>query len=497
MSSQFSLVETTIPEIHDAMRSGELTAEELVNKYLIRIERFDRQEGGINSIVNINENAKDRAIELDKSLHTEGLSGRLHGIPLVVKDQAMTSDITTTFGSKVFDSFVPETDAAIVKRIREEGGIIIGKTAMNDWGAGDSGVSSIVGQTKNPYDMNRDPGGSSCGTGAAVAANLAAIGIGEDTGGSIRAPASCCNLFGIRVTTGLISRSGLSPLVKRNDTAGPMARTVDDLIRLLDVITGYDSDDIYTGTTSVLDFDSYEQAVHKKGLKKARIGVLSDAFGSDNNNKSAPVNSVVEDSLSRMAEAGSEIITDISIPNLEYYLREASLYEYQSKNDINSFLQSLNDPPVDSIDEIFEKGVFPNKMGDLDWLRNGSSEPTKHIKYWQSVETQNEFQREIQSVFAKHDLDAIAFPDVQIIPRLISDLPQIEDEESYLINTLIGSFSSCPAISMPGGFTDDRLPVGIELLGVPYSEHKLLSMASHYENISNPRKPPAIAPPVE
>jgi Asp-tRNA(Asn)/Glu-tRNA(Gln) amidotransferase A subunit family amidase len=478
------------------MRSGELTAAELVDVYIRRIDEYDTGADGVNAVVTLNDNARDRAAELDALLDSDGVSGPLHGIPIVVKDQAMTSDIVTTFGSEIFRDFRPDVDATIVTKVREAGGIIIAKTAMNDWAAGSSGVSSIVGQTRNPYDLDRDPGGSSSGTGAAVAANFATVGIGEDTGGSIRAPSSCCNLFGLRVTTGLISRAGLSPLVERHDTPGPMARTVDDLIRLLDVLVGYDPEDSRTARTAMIDFDSYEHVVTDTGLEGARIGVLREVFGSDAPD-CTPVNSVLEDGLSRIADAGGELIEDVTIPDLDTYLENASLYEYQSRRDVTSFLQSLDDPPVDSIDEIVEQNAYPETMARFERIMGGYADPTAHAEYWHSVETQKQFRNEIMSVFLEHDLDAIAFPDLKVVPRLIDDLPQQPGGESYLINTFIASLSSCPAISMPGGFTEDGLPVGIELLGTPYTEHELLSMASHYESVSDNRKNPPTVPSLE
>jgi amidase len=480
----------TISEIHESMRSGEITAEGLVDSYRERIETHDSQ---FNAVVTINPNARERARELDSRLEESGLSGPLHGIPVVAKDQTMTADITTTFGSKLFEEFVPHRDATIVTKLRDAGAIIVGKTAMNDWAAGSSGISSIVGQTKNPYDLDRDPAGSSSGTGAAVAANLATVGIGEDTGGSIRAPSSCCNLFGIRVTTGLVSRSGLSPLVERHDTAGPMARTVADLVRLLDAITGYDADDPATGTTSMADVDSYEQALGEETLDGARIGVLRSAFGDSEDPDCAPVNNIVENRLEEMADAGA-ILVDVSIPNLEAYLDEASLYEYQARHDITSFLQTLESPPVSSLDEIMEMGAYPEKMTSLERMADGYDEPTDHVDYWQAVEKQKEFRDEVTGVFAAEDLDAIAFPDLKIVPRRIGDLPQDQDAENYLINTFIASFSSCPAISVPGGLTDDGLPVGVELLGTPLSEETLLSIAADYEALVDPREAPSTSP---
>ncbi len=491
MDTQFDPVETTVSEIHGAMRTGGLTARELVDRYLERIETYDRSNGGINSVVTVNPGAVDRAAELDERFESEGITGPLHGIPVVLKDQAMTAGITTTFGCKTFAEYVPERDATVVSRLRDAGAVILAKTNMNDWAAGSSGFSSVLGRTKNPYAPDRDPGGSSSGTAAAVAANLATIGVGEDTGGSIRAPASCCNLFGIRVTTGLVSRAGLAPLVERQDTAGPMARTVEDLARLLEVLVGYDPADPYTGRTAVGAAD-YRDSLDGGALDGARIGVLREAFGSGDDPDAAPVTAVVEGSLAAMADAGADLVDPVSIPDLRRRLEETSLYGLQSRHDIDSFIRSLGDAPVDSFDEFYRRGEYHETLTAFDRIADGFDEPTDHVEYWEAVDAQERFRDAITGVFAECDLDAIAFPDAKVVPRRPEELPQ--GGESYLINTFVASQSSCPAISMPAGFTDDGLPVGVELLGTPYGESRLLALAADYESIAGTRRAPPTAP---
>lgn len=209
----FEIVETSIDEIHAAYRSNDLTCQELVEEYLNRIDTYDQNGQELNAIINVNPQAMEQAIELDDHFADDGFVGPLHGIPFVVKDQVETADTITTFGSEAFANYQPSEDATVIKRLREAGAVILAKTNLPDWATSWFGYSSVIGRTKNPYDPERDPGGSSSGTGAAVAANLRAVGIGEDTGGSIRLPASFNNLFGIRVTPGLLSRTGMSPLV--------------------------------------------------------------------------------------------------------------------------------------------------------------------------------------------------------------------------------------------------------------------------------------------
>lgn len=230
-------METTIDEIHDAINAGELTSRELVEGYLDRIDSYDWDGPGLNSIVTVNDAAVDRGAHLDERREEVGPVGPLHGIPVLVKDQAETAGIRTTFGSEAGADYVPETDATLVSKLKNAGAIVLAKTSLPDFAAAYFGYSSMTGQTKNPYDLDRDPGGSSAGTGTSATANLGTVGVREDTGGSIRVPSANCNLVGIRVTTGLVSRTGLSPIVPRQDTAGPMGRTVTDMAYLLDAGT--------------------------------------------------------------------------------------------------------------------------------------------------------------------------------------------------------------------------------------------------------------------
>ena len=247
MSNLAKLDELTVDALHTALRAGVLSAVELVDWYLARIRAHDRSGAQIQAVVTINPQAREEAAARDDFLAATGeLWGTLHGVPVLVKDQAEMAGLPTTFGSILFEEYVPEFDATVVTRLRDAGAVILAKTAMCDFSAGWFSSSSMTGHTKNPYAPAREPGGSSAGTAAGVTANFGLVGIGEDTGGSIRIPASFNNLYGLRVTTGLISRSGFSPLVHFQDTPGPIARTVPDIARLLDSIVGYDPNDAFT-----------------------------------------------------------------------------------------------------------------------------------------------------------------------------------------------------------------------------------------------------------
>lgn len=491
--------ELTVAETHELFESGELTSEELVEAYLDRIAAFDETGPELGAIINVNESALSRAQELDETFAENGPVGPLHGVPVLVKDQVQTADTVTTYGSEAFAEFVPETDGTIVTRVRKAGGVILAKTNMPDWGSGFVGYSSVAGQTKNPYDLDRDSGGSSAGTGAGIAANLGLVGIGSDTGGSVRVPSAFCNLYGLRVTTGLLSRDGMSAMISRQDTPGPMARTLEDMVRLLDVLEGYDtSDEATAGTVHSRNRTPYADYLDADGLAGRRIGVLRAAFGSPDNQAAAPVTPVVESAISRLSSGGAEIVDPISIDDLEAHIDDTSLYAYQAKHDITSYLADLPGAPVESVDDLYDNGQFHDALELFYKIADGPDYPGDHPDYWERVAAQRSFRRAIERTHAEHNLDAIVFPDVQVIPPKYTDYYSGDvTREEFNTNTFIASQSGCPGLSMPAGFTDSGLPVGVELLGIPYSEPTLLKLAAGYDNVSTTRQPPETAPPLD
>ena len=317
----FEIEETSVRKIHAAFRAKELTAEGLVKAYLARIDAYDKQGPTINAVITINDHAVSEAKRLDAEYVSSGeLSGPLHGVPIVVKDQAETKGIMTTFGSIAMDGYMPAEDATAIAKLKDAGAIILAKTTMPDFATSWFSYSSKSGTSKNPYDLARDPGGSSSGTGAAVAANFSALGIGEDTGGSIRLPASFNNLVGLKVTPGLISRAGMSPLVVFQDSAGPMCREVEDVAQLLNVIAGFDAKDPFTATASIAGPQDYLAGLDAQALAGKTIGVIREVFGADTDEESAAVNQLMEQALSDIRAAGAETV-DVVIPDLEHYPR--------------------------------------------------------------------------------------------------------------------------------------------------------------------------------
>ncbi len=485
--------EASIREIQEAFRSGELTSRKLVEHYLRRIEEFDRKGPGINSIVTLNKGALSDADRLDRMLsETWIMRGPLHGIPFLIKDQIETKGIRTTFGSKAFENYVPDADAGIVRKIRDAGGIILGKGNMPDFGVSWYGVSSIAGDTLNPYDESRDPGGSSSGIGAGIAASFATVGIGEDTAGSIRVPSAFNNLFGIRVTTGLISRHGMCPIINYQDTPGPMARTVEDLAIVLDVIAGYDERDPATYVSSYSgSLGTFSTSLSSGEFRGSRIGVLREVFpdGEDG------INRVVESAINAMEKEGASVVDPVVIPNLDALILNSRLYDIQVKHDLNSFIKTRKGSPMKSIEDIVAAGMYHELIDILQYVSEGEPVPEKHPDYYRMRFGQYDLRRTIEETMATMNLDAILYPTARISPPLKSEIRGRKWAGlGFPVNSFIASHSGCPAVAIPAGFTDDGLPVGIELMGKPFDEQKLLNMAYSFERAANPRRAPKATP---
>jgi len=487
------LEELTIEAVHTAYKNKIFKTVDLVDAYIERINELDRNGPRLNSIITINPKALDEARELDKFYENQGkFKGKLHGVPIVVKDQVETANLKTTFGSIAFKNYIPKEDATVIDKLKKEGAIILAKTNLPDFATAWAGLSSVIGQTKNPYNIKHDSGGSSSGTGVAVAANFALVGLGEDTGGSIRVPSSFNNLFGLKVTTGLISRHGVSPLVHFYDSTGPMCRTVADLAKVLDVIVGFDPQDPFTSISSQYkNLGHFSDYLDSEFLKGKRIGVLRQAFG--NYEGSKQVNTVVNNAIKGLEKSGAEIVDPVEISNLSKFLDDTALYILQSRYDLNEFITSKLDSPVPSFDYLYEKNLFHNKLDLIHEIHNGPKEPWDDSDYYRRMTEIEQFRRTILYTMAKFNLDALAYPSVQIPPPTIEDVDMQKWKVlTFPTNTLIASQSVLPAISMPAGFTEQGLPVGIEILGKQYSEHELLNIAYSYEKHNKPRRKPKL-----
>jgi len=363
----FDLMEKSIEELQQAMQTGEVTSRQLVDIYLTRIEAYDRQGPAINAIVAVNPRARETADTLDAERASGRVRGPLHGIPVLVKDNYETIEMPTSAGSIALLGFHPPRDAFLVKRLKEAGAVIVAKTNMHELASGITNIGSRFGQTKNPYDLDRNPGGSSGGTGAAVAANFAVAGMGSDTCGSIRNPASHNNLVGLRGTQGLSSRTGIVPLSSTQDIGGPIARSIADLTIMLDATVGPDAADTSTAVSAGKIPPSYRKLLREDALKGARIGVIRSLFGTAAEDQE--VSRIVQKSLDALKNAGAEV-NDVVIPGLEDLLRDSSMINSDFKFDFAEYLASSPNPPVTSLGEILERGLFHRALEQSFRTRN-------------------------------------------------------------------------------------------------------------------------------
>ncbi|KIW42117.1 uncharacterized protein PV06_05702 [Exophiala oligosperma] len=499
MALQFR--ELTISKAHDGYRSGNFTARQVVEYYLDRIQRLDKDASGpnLNSILAVSSTALAEADALDTHLKsTSSLKGSLHGIPVVIKDQADTADLTTTYGSIVAKDNVPKEDAALVAKLKAAGAIVLAKTTMPDWATSWHSTSSVSGVTKNPYDLTRDPGGSSSGTGTAVAADLGLVGIGEDTGGSIRLPSFFCGLVGLRCTPGTISRFGLSPLLVPQDTPGPMCRTVTDAALMLDVLAGFDERDPYTATAVISGppkGGSYAANLSVGKIKSARLGILEGTLGPESDPACRSVNKVFNDTLQTLQDNGTTLV-NVQLPDLAQILSLTFTYPQRSRSDLDAWFARHAFLKTDT-KTIHDSKQYHPALDLFEDIALGPVTPERDPAFTSRLLARDRLQQAVVSLVAKYDLDALAFPDCQIAAPLLKDvLAQRWLAGKFPTNTLVASQSLMPAISVPAGLTQDgagpSLPVGLELLGLPYREQTLLELAYGVEQIVAGRQPPPL-----
>ncbi|MCK4932951.1 MAG: amidase [Candidatus Aminicenantes bacterium] len=480
----FYVIETTIEDIHEAYRSGNLTCRELVEIYLERIDKYDKSTR-LNAIVVVNQDALKTADELDKEFQKTGKLRPLHGIPVIVKDNYETYDMQTTGGSMALRGFVPPDDAYQVRKLREAGAIMLVKSNMAEWAFSPyQTLSSTAGVTCNPYDLNRVPAGSSGGTAAAVAANFGAVGLGTDTGNSIRGPSSHCALVGIRSTMGLTSRDGIIPLYLRNDIGGPMCRTVEDAVRILEVIAGYDPNDPITEKCKGKVPENYTQFLDKDGLKGAHIGVFR--LYTDRPTADTEVLALFEQAIEDIKLAGAEIVDPFVIPDFGRLTK--GIWCDMFRHDLNNYLAALGDnAPIQNLLEVYNKGLFatPNKMRIFRALEVPlQEEPACKDLY---TEPKNvAFQEAVLKAMADQNVDFIIYPTWNNPPRKLNDFKSPAGDNSQLIPPHTGM----PGFTVPMGFTYKNLPAGLQIVGRHFDEPDLIRVAYAYEQATQHRYPP-------
>ncbi len=488
----FMVIEATIAEIHDALQHDTTTCRKLVRRYLDRIAAYDKSGPALNAIVIVNNAALIRADSLDRARMGGEPVGPLHCVPVIVKDNFDTKDLATTAGSLSLAEFMPEHDAFQVQRIRDAGGIILAKSNMVEFAFSPyETVSSILpGYTRNPYSLNRVTAGSSGGTAAAIAASFGTVGLGTDTGNSIRGPSSHQALVGIRSTMGLTSRAGVVPLNLASDIAGPMARTVEDAAAVLQVVEGYDPSDAVTASSRDRNHPPYAKALVANGLAGARIGILRVI--TDSETADPEVLAVFEAALADLTKEGAIVIDPFEIKGLDEILEMRRGDCSQFKFDLNTYLARHGDRvPVRTLAEIIESRAFhPSTRPRLEAAKTAELPPEENPECQARDEFRERFRKLVLDAMNAEQVDALVHPTWNNRPRLIGDLNTPHGDNNQLFTPSTGF----PALTVPMGYVNDGLPVGLQLLGRPWSEFTLIRLAYSYEQATRHRRPPTSTP---
>ena len=491
----FELDEITISELQDGLNSGKFTARTLVEKYSARIDEIDKHGPAVNAVIEMNPDAFSIADELDRERKAKGPRGPLHGIPVLIKDNIDTADrMMTTAGSLALVGSKPPKDSFVAQKLRAAGAVILGKTNLSEWANirsshSTSGWSGRGGLTKNPYALDRNPCGSSSGTGAGISANLAAAGIGTETDGSIVCPSNANGLAGIKPTVGLVSRSGIIPISHTQDSAGPMCRTVRDAAILLSALTGVDPEDAATAASTGKSQTDYARYCDPNGLSGARIGVVRKYFGF-----SDAVDALMEQSIDVMKKHGANIVDPADITTLgKFDDSELLIFMYELKADLNAYLAKLGpNAPVHSLKEIIDfndrnrSREMPYFGQDL-FVKAESKGPLTEKAYVDAVVKNHQLAgaEGIDAVMDKFHLDALVAPTGG--PAWLTDLPNGDHSAGGSSNA--AAVAGYPNINVPAGFIFG-LPVGLSFFGRAWSEPTLIKIAYSFEQATKARQAP-------
>ncbi len=505
LAETFELTKATIADINKAFDSGALNSEQLVELSLARIAAYDGAGPKLNAVMQMNPAALEIARQLDAERMDRGRRSPLHGIPVVLKDNIDTADMPTTAGSFMLKGSVPPDDAFLTRRLREGGAIILAKLNMSEFASADS-MNSLDGPTYNPHDPARTPSGSSGGTGAAIAAAYASVGLGTDTGGSVRGPSAANGIVGLKPTHGLLSRDGIIPLALSFDSAGPMARSVYDVAVALGVLTGVDKADPATSKSEDRFDSDYTRYLDEDALDGARIGVARDFMESDEE-----VDWIIEASLQAMRDAGAEVI-DVELPQwlLESrgkFYRAIRYREFRAQ--IEDYLATTDRQYPKTLAELIQRsktltarredGVVPNPGRWQLMLREDKSGELSDYEY---VAVRDHALPLIRSIIGglieSEDLDAIVYPTSPTRPERVDPDPDPEGEpgggESAVI---LANLTGFPDLIVPAGFTGRGLPVAISFLGPAFSEPRLLALGYAFEARTKARRLPVTTPPLQ
>ena len=481
------LNELTVSQVHEAYKSKAYNSERLVSAYLERIKEHDEK---INALTILNPDAITIARALDDEFEKTGKLRPLHGIPIIVKDNFNTKGLPTTAGSNALKDFIADEDAFMVKRMVDAGAVIIAKSNMAEWAFSPMHTeSSTAGTTRNPYNLEHVPAGSSGGTAAAIASNLGMLGLGTDTGNSIRGPSSHNALVGFRSTLGLTSRSGIVPLYLRNDVAGPMCRTVEDATRVLEVIAGHDPLDPLTKRSEGKVEMDYQQYLQKDGLKGAKIGVLTELSEDD---PDPEVKTLFEKAKADLKRLGAEVIEKVDVPDFTDLRKNQWCDVF--REDIEAYLKEyVKSDSMKTLEDIIKVGSKSNYATEsLEYFRTHSGrEKNPEIACGTPYDDKRRiaFRQAIEQRMDDLKLDAIIYPTWNNKPARIDNFQKGYKGDN---NQVVAPHTGQPAFTVPMGFTEGNLPAGLQFLGRMYSEPTLIKLAYSYEQGTRHRVPPKL-----
>lgn len=485
MAAGYDAFEKTIAELQADMRAGRTSAVGLVRYYTQRVAALDQAGPQLNAVIHLNPRAEAEARTLDRERRATGPRGPLHGIPVLLKDNFDTRDMPTTGGCLALAGRVPARDAFQVARLREAGAVILGKVNLHELALGLTTVSSLGGQTLDPYDLSRAPGGSSGGSGVAAAANFAAVTLGTDTSGSIRIPASHNSLVGLRPSAGLSSRAGIIPFGHTQDTGGPLARSVADVAIVLDATAGYDPADPLTAAARGQVPATYTASLRAEALRGARIGVLTEFFGTAP--EDGEVSTLIRRAIADMAAQGAAVV-DIAIPDLATQLQASNLLTQELKFDLRDYLARPPRAAVASLDDLLASGLHTAQF--TGFIEGAAALPDDYPSgddYRRRLAARDTLRRAVTDVMDAARVDVLVYPTARRIAPLVGG-------NQAGSNAGLSAQTGCPAITVPAGFTPGGFPVGVELLGRPFAEPTLIALAFAYEQATRHRRPPPSAP---